>query len=137
MENSSPQGHFLIVFKAWMGHYQAMPKPVMGRKLGALLGKRPGAEAVSPLPSPGDQPSGPGMRSLFRGHPPSSHPPRWRIPRWYLFGADLLLVAVALLVMSQRRAPLTGNEKFFGVAAVILGASMGLIAICMRDQRNK
>ena len=77
------------------------------------------------------------MRSLFRGHPPSSPPRRSRIPRWYLFAADLLLVAVALVVMSQRSAPLTGNEKFFGVAAVVLGASLGLIAICMRDQKTK
>jgi hypothetical protein len=77
------------------------------------------------------------MRSLFRGHPPSSHPRRWRIPRWYLFGADLLLVAAALMVMSQRRDTLSGNEKFFGVAAVVLGASLGLIAICMRDRKEK
>ena len=120
-----------------MGHCEAMPKPVMGRKLGVLLGKRPGTGAASPLPSPGDQPSGPGMRSLFRGHPASSRPQRWCVPRWYLFGADLLLVAAALMVMSRSPAPLTGNEKFFGVAAVVLGASLGLIAICMRDQKSK
>jgi len=101
------------------------------------MGKRPGAEAGSRLPSPEDGSSGPGMRSLFRGDPPTSRPRRWSVPRWYLFGADLLLVAAALMVMSQSRAPLTGNEKFFGVAAVVLGASLGLIAICMRDQKNK
>jgi len=46
-------------------------------------------------------------------------------PRWYLFGADLLLVAAALVVMYKSPAPLTGNEKFFGAAAVVLGASLG------------
>jgi hypothetical protein len=127
----------MIVSNPLMGHYQAMPKPVMGRKLGVLLGKRPGAGAASPLPAPEDQPSGPGMRSLFRGYPSSSRPRSCGIPRWYLFGADLLLVAAALMVMSRSPAPLTGNEKFFGVAAVVLGASLGLIAICMRDQKNK
>ena len=126
----------MIVSNPWMGHYQAMPKPVMGRKLGVLLGKRPGAEAVSPLPSPSDPHSGPGMRSLFRGYPASSRPRHCGIPRWYLFGADLLLVAAALMVMSRSPAPLTGNEKLFGVAAVAIGAILALIAICMKDNKE-
>ena len=62
------------------------------------MGKDPGAdEALRLLPNP-DLPSGPGMRSLFRGHAPA---PPWRhtrIPRW--FGADRVLVATALVVMS-------------------------------------
>jgi len=101
------------------------------------MGKGPGAEGATRLPSPPDETASPGMRSLFRGHPPTSPPRHSRIPRWYLFGADLLLVATALLVMYKSPAPLTGNEKFFGVAAVVLGASLGLIAICMRDHKTK
>jgi len=120
-----------------MPHFMGVPKPVLGRKLGALLGNPPGAGPASRLPSPGDPPSGSGIRSLFRGHPPSSPRRRSRIPRWYLFAADLLLVAVALVVMSQRSRPLSGNENFFGVSAVVLGASLGLIAICMRDPKEK
>jgi hypothetical protein len=129
--------HFVFVSNLLLRQFEGVPKPVIGRKLGWLMGKRPGARAASRLPSPDDPPSGPGMRSLFRGHPPSSRPRRWRIPRWYLFGADLLLVAAALMVMSRSPAPLTGNEKFFGVAAVVLGASLGLIAICMKDHKEK
>jgi len=120
-----------------MPHSAGVPKPVIGRKLGALLGKPSDAGSASRLPCPGDPPSGSGMRLLFRGHPPSSPPRHSRIPRWYLFGADLLLVAAALVVMYKSPAPLTGNEKFFGAAAVVLGASLGLIAICMKDRKEK
>jgi hypothetical protein len=108
----------------------------MGRKLAALLGKPPGAGPASRLPSCEEPPSGSGMRSLLRGYPPSSPPRHSRIPRGYLFGADLLLVATALMVMNSP-APLSDNEKFFGVVAVVLGASLGLIAICMRDHKEK
>lgn len=101
------------------------------------MGKGPGAEGAPRLPPTPDQPSNPGLRSLFRGDPPSSPPRRSRIPRWYLYGADLLLVATALMVMYRSPAPLSGNEKFFGVAAVVLGASLALIAICMRDQKDR
>ena len=100
------------------------------------MGKPPGAGPASRLPAPGDPPSGSGMRSLFRGHPPSSPPRHSRIPRWYLFGADLLLVAAALMVMSQHRAPLSDNEKLFGVTAVVLGLILGLIGICMRNRKE-
>jgi hypothetical protein len=115
----------------------SVPKPVIGRKLGALLGNPRGAGPASRLPAPDDLPTGPGMNSLFRGHPPSSPPRHSRIPRWYLFGADLLLVATALMVMSRSPAPLSDNEKLFGVVAVVLGACMGLIAICMWDRKEK
>jgi hypothetical protein len=120
-----------------MPQSEGVPKPVIGRKLGSLMGKRPGAGEVSRPPPGEDQPSGPGMRSLFRGHPPSSPPRRSRIPRWYLFGADLVLIAAALMVMYKSPAPLSGNEKLFGVAAVVLGASLALIAVCMRDQKDQ
>jgi hypothetical protein len=77
------------------------------------------------------------MRSLFRGHPASSTQKRpARIPRWYLFGADLALVTTALLVMCKSPAPLTGNEKFFGAAAVVLGAILALIGMCMGDPKD-
>lgn len=115
---------------------EGVPKTVIGRKLRALMSKGADAAGASPLPSPPDQASGPGMRSLFRGHPPSSPPRHSRVPRWYLFGADLLLVATALMVMYKSPAPLSGNEKFFGAVAVVLGASLALMAICMRDPKD-
>lgn len=100
------------------------------------MGKRPGGEGPSPLPAPEGKPSEPGMRSLFRGHPPSSPARHSRIPRWYLYGADLLLMAVALLVMYKSPAPLSEIEKFFGVAAVVMGGCLALIAICMKDRKD-
>jgi hypothetical protein len=117
-------------------HFEGVSKPVIGRKLESLMGKRPGAAAAARLPSPEDPPSGPGMRSLFRGYPSSAPPRRARIPRWYLLGADLVLMATALLVMYKSPAPLSGNEKFFGVAAVALGACLALIALCGRDRTD-
>jgi hypothetical protein len=53
-----------------------------------------------------------------------------------LFGADLALVTTALLVMCKSPAPLTGNEKFFGAAAVVLGAILALIGMCMGDPKD-
>jgi hypothetical protein len=101
------------------------------------MGKRPGATEVPSLPPSAHQSSGSGMHSLFRGHPASSPRRRQaRIPRWYLFGADLALVTMALLVMCKSPAPLTGNEKFFGAAAVVLGAVLALIGICMGDPKD-
>jgi hypothetical protein len=125
----------VFVKNPWSRHSEDVPKPVMGRKLGMLLGKRPGSGVASRLPAAEDPPTGPGMRSLFRGEP-SSTPRPSRVPRWYLFGADLVLMAAALLVMYKSPAPLTGNEKFFGGVAVVLGASLALIAICMRDRKD-
>jgi hypothetical protein len=120
-----------------MRHFEGVPKPVIGRKLGALMGKTPGAAAPSRLPTPEDAPSGSGVHSLFRGSPAPARPRRVRVPRWYLFGTDLLLMAAALLVMYKSPAPLSENEKFFGAAAVVLGASLALIAICMKDRTDK
>ena len=117
---------------------EAVPKPVIGRKLESLMGKPPSSEKLNPPLASGEgKASEPGMRSLFRGHPTTS-PPRRRsfVPRWYLFGADLLLVAAALVVMYKSPAPLTGNEKLFGVAAVAIGAVLALIAICMKDHKE-
>ena len=115
-----------------------VPKPVIGRKLESLMGKPPSSESLNPpLPGSEGKASEPGMRSLFRGHPTTSPPKRRSyVPKWYLFGADLLLVAAALIVMYKGPAPLTGNEKLFGVAAVAIGAILALIAICMKDNKE-
>jgi hypothetical protein len=135
--NSWRRCYIVIVENPFKPHAEGVPKTVIGRKLEALMGKRPGAAGVPSLPPSADQPSGSGMRSLFRGHPASSTQKRpARIPRWYLFGADLALVTTALLVMCKSPAPLTGNEKFFGAAAVVLGAILALIGMCMGDPKD-
>jgi len=100
------------------------------------MGKAPGVAASPRVPAPDVPPSGPGMNSLFRGHPSPAQGRRSRIPRWYLFGADLALMAAALLVMYKSPAPLSGNEKFFGVVAVALGAFLGLLALCLGNRKE-
>jgi hypothetical protein len=112
-----------------------VPKQVIGRKLDALMEKRPLKGVASPFSCPDPRPSGAGVRSLLDGQPPVTAPERSRVPRWYLFGADLLLVAVALLVLCKHPAPLTGVEKLFGIVAVVIGAVLAVIATCMRDAK--
>ena len=126
----------MVVESPFKSQSEGVPKPVIGRKLEALMGKGPGAEEASRLLPEPDLATGAGMRSLFRGHEPNSPRRQTRIPRWYLFAADLVLVATALLIMYKSPAPLTGNEKFFGAAAVVLGAGLALIGLCMGDNKD-
>ncbi|MGD1083351.1 MAG: hypothetical protein ABSA47_01215 [Verrucomicrobiota bacterium] len=97
---------------------------------------RPKRGAASPFSSPDPNPSGTGVGSLLSGQPAPPAPSGARVPRWYLFGADLLLVAVALIVLCKHPAPMTGMEKVFGVLAVVLGAGLAVIATCMRDGKG-
>jgi len=97
---------------------------------------RPKQGGHSPFSAPDPKPSGAGMGSLLSGQPAPPTPARARVPRWYLFGADLLLVAVALIVLAKHPAPMTGLEKVFGVLAVVLGAGLAVIATCMRDRKG-
>lgn len=112
-----------------------MAKPVIGRKLDSLMGKSPKKGPAPSVSSPEPR-SCSGMRSLLDGQPPAAPPQRAHFPRWYLFGADLLLVAVALIVLCKHPAPLTGIEKLFGVVAVVVGAGLAVIATCMRDRKD-
>ena len=128
--------HFVIdSMKLWQ-YSVPVPKPVIGRKLDALMDKRENRGAAPSICSPDPRPSGAGVRSLMNGQPAITPPPRARVPRWYLFGADLLLVAVALVVLCKHPAPLTGIEKLFGVGAVVIGAALAVIATCMRDPKD-
>ena len=52
------------------------------------------------------------------------------------FGADLLLVSVALAVLCKHPGPFTSVEKLFGVVAVVIGAGLAVIATCMRDPKD-
>ena len=72
----------------------------------------------------------------MRGKASEAPPERSRCPRWYLFGADLLLVALALLVMYKSPVPLTGGERILGVLAVALGAILAVAATCMKDPKG-
>ena len=121
------------------------------------MGEKPGAASADPAAPPATpeasappevNPPGAGVRSLMRGSPPApapvTSPPPFQVckprpscvPRWYLFGADLLLVALALLVMYKSPTPLNWGEKIFGIAAVILGAGLALIALCVKEPKG-
>ncbi len=97
-----------------------MAKQALGRNLGALLDG--GSTAAPPLPA------GSGVRTLMRGQAPAAEA-RPSIPRWYLFGGDLLLTALALIIVCKSPRPVSvGREIFCGIA-VALGACLGLLGI--------
>ena len=55
-------------------------------------------------------------------------------PRWYFFAADLLLVALALVLIYKGPGPLNWKGKLFCTIAVALGGCLGLIAVCMKKR---
>jgi hypothetical protein len=102
-----------------------MPKQVLGRDLGALLGRSP-KEGAPPLSA--------GVGSLMRGHspqPPAA--PKPLIPRWYLFAGDVLLVALALITLCKSHHPLSWPRALFCAALVMLAALLALLALFTRD----
>jgi hypothetical protein len=109
-----------------------MPKPVLGRDLGALMGSKEGAPPVTA-----------GVRSLMRGNAPREAPsspgapPKAArgpvIPRWYLFAGDILLVALALATIFKSQHPLSLPRVLFCAALVLLAAALALVAVFMRD----
>jgi len=120
----------------------AVPKPVLGRNLGALLGKGSRPAAPPEADAPKGTLSGPGMGSLIRGTrtenaaaptPASVSPKRAAplIPRWFLFAADALLLGSVLVVVCRRTGPLTSAEAAFCGIAVGVGCILGIAAICM------
>ena len=113
-----------------------MAKQVLGRNLGALLddcakkSSDPFAAEAAPL--------GSGVRSLMRGPSPapasagaspSPSSPKQVVPAWYLFGADILLAALAIVIAGKSPHPLTWQREVFCAAAVILGACLALGAL--------
>jgi hypothetical protein len=103
-----------------------MPKQVLGRNLGALLGRNP-KEGAPPVSA--------GVRSLMRGNGPPQPvvAPKPLIPRWYLFAGDVLLVALALITILKSPRPLSWPRVVFCVAVVILAALLAILALFTRD----
>jgi hypothetical protein len=114
-----------------------MAKLVLGRNLGELLHDRekksgdPFAADAAPLSS--------GVRSLMRGQAPgvpvaaspasSKSPLKQGFPGWYLFGADILLAALAIVIVGKSPHPLTWQREVFCASAVALGACLALGAV--------
>ncbi len=120
-----------------------MAKQVLGRNLGALLddgAKEAGKDETS---APETAPVGSGVRSLMRGHqaapvkPPEAASSRKSVvPGWYLFGGDILLAALALVIVCKSPHPLTWPKELFCAAAVILGGCLALGALLLKRDRD-
>lgn len=111
-----------------------MPKPVLGRNLGTLLGRdrKESAPAAKPLLR-GPAEVSPGVRSLLRGSPQASPkagaPPARPLPAWYLFAGDVLLVGLALLTIYKSPHPLPWPRMVFCALLAALAAGLGIMAI--------
>src|SRR5271157_1537888 len=99
-----------------------MAKQVLGRNLGALLDG--GAKKAGDPFAPETAPVGSGVRSLMRGHPTAqANPPaaasarKSVVPAWYLFGGDILLSALALVIVCKSPHPLSWQKELFCAAA--------------------
>jgi hypothetical protein len=105
-----------------------MAKQVLGRNLEAL--RNVGAKGATPETAPLSS----GVRSLMRGHQSTPHARKFVVPRWYLFGGDILLTALALIVLCKSPHPLTWRKELFCVAAVALGGCLALGAVFQADE---
>jgi len=118
-----------------------MAKQVLGRNLEVLLddGAR---KADDPFASE-TAPVGSGVRSLMRGHqttpaqPPEAASTRKSVVQgWYLFGGDILLSALALVIVFKSPHPLSWQKELFCVAAVVLGGCLALGAVWLADENK-
>lgn len=116
-----------------------MSKQALGRNLEALLEGKNQNAAKPETPAPAADSVSPGVRVLMRGSAPapeaapaspaipsSRKPP---IPRWYLFAGDVLLAALALIILWKSPHPLSWQRELFCAGAVALGACLAVIAL--------
>jgi len=117
-----------------------MAKQVLGRNLEALLdGGAKEAGKGDPF-APETAPVGSGVRSLMRGPPATpAQPPEVAsarksvVPGWYLFGGDILLSALALVIVCKSPHPLSWQKELFCAAAVALGGCLALGAVLLAE----
>jgi hypothetical protein len=117
-----------------------MAKQVLGRNLEVLLDGGAKEPAKGDPFTPEKAPVGSGVRSLMRGHQPTLSCPavpavtgKALVPRWYLFAGDVLLAALALVVLCTSPHPLSWRRELFCAAAVLLGGCLALMAILRGD----
>jgi len=97
-----------------------MAKQTLGRNLETLLQPR--------------APAGSGVRSLMRETQPEAAPPaKPVIPRWYLFGGDLLLASLAIIILYTSPHPLSWKKELFCGAVLALGGCLALAALFQPD----
>ena len=95
-----------------------------------------GAKKAGDPFAPDSAPVGSGVRSLMRGQqttpvePPAAASTRKSVvPAWYLFGGDILLSALALVIVCKSPHPLSWQRELFCAAAVVLGGCLALGAV--------
>lgn len=102
-----------------------MAKQVLGRNLETLLGDSVKRTEKTPVTT--------GVRTLLRGPDARVTMPApaqaTGLPRWYLFAADILLIAVATVVVYASPHPLSWPRMVFCVAAGLLGAALAVGAL--------
>lgn len=113
-----------------------MAKQVLGRNLEELLDDGPKEAGKANPFSPETAPAGSGVRSLMRGHPTTptcaqeAEPAqKLVVPGWYLLGADILLAALALIIVCKSPHPLSWRRELFCAVAVVLGGCLALTAV--------
>ncbi|MGD0813868.1 MAG: hypothetical protein ABSA83_09710 [Verrucomicrobiota bacterium] len=113
-----------------------MAKQVLGRNLEELLDDGPKEAGKANPFSPETAPVGSGVRSLMRGHSTSpasvlADEPAQKpvMPAWYLLGADILLAALALIIVCKSPHPLSWRRELFCAAVVALGGCLALAAV--------
>ena len=118
-----------------------MAKQVLGRNLEALLDTSANRTEKLAVTAPDAAPVGSGVRSLMRGHLASPFDPpqtvaqkKSVIPRWYLFGGDILLTALALIIVCKSPHPLPWPKALFCAVTVTLGACLAVAALGQSDK---
>ena len=131
-----------------------MRKPVLGKGLRSLL------NGTTPPGAPSEPPScaerspktsiSPGVGTLLRGEgrptkphteaAPESGPPAfadyWPKVRWLLFGADLLLLSLASLLVFKHPQPLNFFEWVICVLSLVIGAALALIGLLIPSRQK-
>jgi hypothetical protein len=137
-----PNPKIRFVSGRFFAHACRMAKQVLGRNLEAL--QDGGAKGDGKIEASATQtaPVGSGVRSLMRGHQtPPANPPttasnrKFVVPRWYLFGGDILLTALALIIVCKSPHPLSWRKELFCAAAVVLGGCLALGAVWRTDDQ--
>jgi hypothetical protein len=112
-----------------------MAKQVLGRNLEELL-EAGVKRANSPFASK-TAPTNSGVRSLMRGQPsdpPETTKTKSAVPGWYLFCGDILLAALALVIVCKSPRPLSWQREVFCAGAVMLGGCLALAAVLSADR---
>jgi hypothetical protein len=102
-----------------------MAKQSLGRDLGTLMGGNSKRE---------NAPVSAGVRTLMRGQSAAAPVlPNPVVPRWYLLAGDVLLVALALMILYKSPHPLSWQRELFCSALVVLAALLAVTALLMPD----